>query len=88
MGNVASATTQRKTSSRRKSQKWNWEFRNGRMQVKPRGGKPAAAAPRPLFLRRTSRNLKTGLWFESNSNNDDDIDFFGRRRRPAATRRR
>lgn len=82
MGNVASAPPRKK-----KSQRWNWEYRNGRMQVKPRAAAKPKQPPRPLFLRRTSRNLKTGLWFESNSNNDDD-NFFGRRRRPAATRRR
>lgn len=61
MGNVAS-------SNKKKSQRWNWDIKNGRAQVKPRAKPPPA---RPLFVQQTpsqrNRDSKYSLWYDSNS---------------------
>lgn len=51
MGNAPSSSGNRKRSKQQQQQRWNWDFKNGRAQIKPRG---AAKAQRPLFVKRPS----------------------------------
>lgn len=57
MGNAPSAPAKNK----KQPPAWEWEYRNGRMQVKPRA--PAAAAKkRPLFLERRDDNYNDWIF--------------------------
>lgn len=77
MGNAVSAQAKKK-------QRWDWEFKNGRAQVKPRA-RPAAPK-RPLLLRRPSNNYKFSLWYDSNA--DENVPVRGLARRSSSSRRR
>jgi len=53
MGNAVS-------SNNRKKQQWNWNFKDGRAQIKPRAANKTKQPRRPLFKKQPSNDYN--LW--------------------------